>query len=249
MVPVVAMEFHADAIMLCRKVIFKVAQLWTGNFEMKRPFMALFYERLAALIENPKRSFFATAQAPMYYAQANQAPYRLRCLIWMVQALRHDNWVLLYQHAWLEKAKILYAMKQWQRAIEDCRGLLALKDLHPSLQEHIRCPTSSVAQANLMIKINFNILRSFSSSDILTIYLHAFLQSFHPFEKNCVQGLPQDFRQNNPNANKKFRWSFSAISHQLSFGLAKKEKVRGCQIWRIGRMRCRFHSIETDGMP
>jgi hypothetical protein len=38
----------------------------------------------------------------------------------------------------------------------------------------IGCPTSSVAQANLTIEINFNILRSFSSSNILTIYLHAF---------------------------------------------------------------------------
>jgi hypothetical protein len=39
-------------------------------------------------------------------------------------------------------------------------------------------------------------LRSFSSSDRLIIYLHAFLQSLHPFEKNCVQGLMRDFRQN-----------------------------------------------------
>jgi hypothetical protein len=89
----------------------------------------------------------------------------------------------------------------------------------------IGCPTSSVAQANLTIKINFNILRSFSSSDMLTIYLHKVLNhSMHLFEKNCVQGLPRDFRQNNSNMNKKFRWSFSAISHQLSFDVAKKEK-------------------------
>jgi hypothetical protein len=95
--------------------------------------------------------------------------------------------------------------------------------LRNQIQIHIGCPTSSVAQANLTIKINFNILHSFSSSDILIIYLHVFLQSLHPFEKNCVEGLPQDFRQDNPNTNKKFRWSFSAIS-QLSFDLAKKEK-------------------------
>jgi hypothetical protein len=81
----------------------------------------------------------------------------------------------------------------------------------------IGCPTSSVAQANLTIKINFNILPSFNSSDILTIYLHAFLQSLHPFEKNYPQSLPRDFRQNNPNTNKKLRWSFSAIS--ISFPL------------------------------
>jgi hypothetical protein len=88
---------------------------------------------------------------------------------------------------------------------------------------------SSVAQVNLTIKINFNVLHSLSSSDILTIYLHAFLQSFHPFEKNCVQDLPRDFRQNNPNTNKKFRWSFRAISHQLSFDVAKKEKSMGAE--------------------
>jgi hypothetical protein len=93
----------------------------------------------------------------------------------------------------------------------------------------IGCPTSDVAQANLTIKINFNILRSFSSSSILTTYLHAFLQSLHPFEKNCVQALPRDFRQNNQNTNKKFRWSFIAISDQPSFGVAKKEKSEGAK--------------------
>jgi hypothetical protein len=69
-------------------------------------------------------------------------------------------------------------------------------------------------------------LRSFSSSDIFIIYLHAFLQSFHPFEKNCIQGLSRDSRQNDPNTNKKFRWSFSAVSYQLSFDVAKKESPR-----------------------
>jgi hypothetical protein len=28
-----------------------------------------------------------------------------------------------------------------------------------------------------------------------------------------------------------------------------KRKVRGCQIWWIGEMRCLFHSIETDIIP
>jgi hypothetical protein len=93
----------------------------------------------------------------------------------------------------------------------------------------IGCPTSSVTQVNLTIKINFKILRSFRSSDILTIYLHAFLQSLHQFEENCVQGLPRDFRQNNLNTNKKFRWSFSTISHQLSFDVAKRKKSGGAK--------------------
>jgi hypothetical protein len=119
----------------------------------------------------------------------------------------------------------------------------------------IGCPTSSVAQVNLTIKINFNRLRSSSSSDILTIYLHSFLQSLHPFEKNCIQGLPCDFLQNNPNTNKRFRLSFSTISHQFSFDVAKKEKEKGKR--KKGKsprvsnlankvMRCLFHSIETD---
>jgi hypothetical protein len=37
--------------------------------------------------------------------------------------------------------------------------------------------------------------------------------------------------------------------HQFSFDVAKKEKARGCQIWRIGGMKCLFHSIETDVIP
>jgi serine/threonine protein kinase len=50
---------------------------------------------------------------------------------------------------------------------------LAMK--YMEMDHCIGCPTSSVTQANLTIKINFNILRSFSSFNILTIYLHAFL--------------------------------------------------------------------------
>jgi hypothetical protein len=101
--------------------------------------------------------------------------------------------------------------------------------IRPFTFDYIGYPTSSVAQANLTIKVNFNVLRSFSSSDVLTIYLHAILQSLYPFEKNCVQGLPRDFRQNNPNTNKKSRWSFNAISHLLSFDVAKKEKSEGAK--------------------
>jgi hypothetical protein len=80
--------------------------------------------------------------------------------------------------------------------------------------ENIGCPTLDVAKANLTIKINFNILRPFSSSDTLTIYLHAFLQSLNPFEKNCGQGLPRDFRQNNPNRTR----SSEGVSARYSIG-------------------------------
>jgi hypothetical protein len=64
---------------------------------------------------------------------------------------------------------------------------------------------------------------------MLTIYLHTFLQSLHPFEKNGIQGLPRDFRQNNPNTDKKFRWSFSAMFCQLSFDVAKRKKSKGAK--------------------
>jgi hypothetical protein len=87
----------------------------------------------------------------------------------------------------------------------------------------------NIAQANLTIKINFNILRSLSSSNLLTIYLCAFLQSLHPFERNGVQGLPWNFHENNPNMSKKFRWSFGARSHQIFFDRAKKEKSEGAK--------------------
>jgi hypothetical protein len=64
------------------------------------------------------------------------------------------------------------------------------------------------------------------------------LQSLHPFEKNFVQDLPRDFRQNNnnknPNTNKKFRWSFNAISHQLSFDVSRKEKSEGAKSGEYG---------------
>jgi hypothetical protein len=64
--------------------------------------------------------------------------------------------------------------------------------------------------------------------------MHTFLQSLHPLEKNCVQGPPRDFCQNNPNTNKKFRWSFSAIFHQLSFDVGKKEKSEGAKSGEYG---------------
>jgi hypothetical protein len=86
---------------------------------------------------------------------------------------------------------------------------------------------------------------------MFTIYLHAFLPSLHPFEQNSVQSLPRAFRQNYPNANKKFRWSFNAISHQLSFDVAKKEKGKSPRVPNLADrgMRCLFHLIETDVIP
>jgi hypothetical protein len=99
---------------------------------------------------------------------------------------------------------------------------------------YVGCPTSSAAQVNLKIKINFNVVGSCSSSDILIIYFRTFLQSLHPFEKNCVQSLPLDLRQNNPNTNKKFKWSFSATSHQRSFGVTKKKKSEGAKSGESG---------------
>jgi hypothetical protein len=59
--------------------------------------------------------------------------------------------------------------------------------------------------------------------------MRVFLRSLHPFEKNCIQGLLRDFHQNIPNTKKKFIWSFSAISLQLSFDVTKKEKSEGAK--------------------
>jgi hypothetical protein len=125
--------------------------------------------------------------------------------------------------------QILHEMRFDTLKYTDKDHVQHLENSRSMRREGIGCPTSSVAQENLTIKINFNILRSFSSSDILTINLHAFLQSLHPFGKNCVQGLPRDIRQNNPNTNKKFRWSFSAISPQLSFDVTKNENSEGAK--------------------
>jgi hypothetical protein len=111
---------------------------------------------------------------------------------------------------------------------------------------HVKCSTGESRLKAISIYCVLLAHRTYSPSTC-TYFCNG---SIHPFEKNCVQGLPRDFRQNNPSTNKNFRWSFSAISHQLSFDVAKKEKgkVRGCQIWRIGGMKCPFHSIETDGI-
>jgi hypothetical protein len=51
--------------------------------------------------------------------------------------------------------------------------------------------------------------------------------------------------------NKKFRWSFSWIFHQLSFDVAKKEKRKNPRVSNLGNrgMSCLFHPIETDVIP
>jgi hypothetical protein len=93
----------------------------------------------------------------------------------------------------------------------------------------IGCPTSSVAQANLTMKINFNISHSFSPSDILTIDLHAFLQSLYPFRKDCVQGILRDFRQNNPNMNQKSRCISARYPINFPLTYPKREKSEGAK--------------------
>jgi hypothetical protein len=129
-----------------------------------------------------------------------------------------NNWVC-YD---FKERRIVY----WPRPPSGNVGFRRVPTRNPKL-DSIGCPTPSIAQANLTIKINGNILRSFNSSDILTIYLHAFCnRSIHRFAENCVQDLPRDFRQNNPNTNKKFRWSFSAIFHQLSSDVVKRKSPR-----------------------
>jgi tetratricopeptide (TPR) repeat protein len=143
MVPVLACEFHAaigelpEAASVCSKAISRVNQLWSGNLEMKAVMLALLYERLAGLTQHPQRSALATARAALYYRQANQDPHALRCFIWLLRVLPTKSWVLLYQRVRLEKAIILCALKQWHRALIECKELLALPDLDWSLHERV----------------------------------------------------------------------------------------------------------------
>jgi hypothetical protein len=167
MVPSIGVEFHADAgefvdaSSLCRAAINKISRLWTGNAEMKSVILALFYERMAGLTQNPVRSLYATARAAMFYQQGNQPPHKLRCLIWIISSLSRTNgWILLYQNAWLEKAEILCTLGQWGRALTDCKELLALKDLHWSLHAKVISQfwspfnDSSLTKDQLLVKMD-----------------------------------------------------------------------------------------------
>jgi tetratricopeptide (TPR) repeat protein len=165
-VPVLACEFHAakgefpEASSVCRKAIVKVSQLWSGNLEMKSVVLGLLYERLAGLTQDPHRSALATARAAVFYRQACQQPHALRCCIWLLRVLPTKSWVLLYQHVRLEKAAILCALKQWQRALIECKELLALPDLDFSLHEPVISQfwspynDSSLRKDQLVVRVN-----------------------------------------------------------------------------------------------
>jgi hypothetical protein len=59
------------------------------------------------------------------------------------------------------------------------------------------------------MKINFNVLCSFSSSDILTICLHAFLQSLHPSIREKLRSRsPAGFPPEQPEYKQEIRMEF-----------------------------------------
>jgi hypothetical protein len=58
-------------------------------------------------------------------------------LIWAEKALPRHSWKLLHQSVILHKARILCALDQHGRAIENCKRLLALPDLESALHESV----------------------------------------------------------------------------------------------------------------
>ena len=143
LVPILAMEFHADAgeyvdaCAVCKQALSKIRSHWSGNKEMKDLFTALLLERLAGLTQAERTSVFQTAKAELRYLEANEDGHALRCLIWMFRVLPRDNWTLLSQHIWYEKARLLCGMKQWSRGLANCKDLLALPNLDLSLHEKV----------------------------------------------------------------------------------------------------------------
>ena len=143
LVPILAMEFHADAgeyidaCAVCRQAISKIRMHWQGNKEMKFLFLALLYERLAGMTQAERTSVFQTARAELCYLEAGEEGHALRCLIWMFRVLPRETWTLLGQDIWYEKAKILCGMKQWSRGLANCKDLLALPNLDLSLHEKV----------------------------------------------------------------------------------------------------------------
>ncbi|OHT04242.1 hypothetical protein TRFO_28285 [Tritrichomonas foetus] len=143
MAPAIAIEFF-DYLMrpeislyMCRMAITKINILWTGNQTIKSLFLGMFFERLAGLMKDQRHSMLQTSRAANFYKQANQVPHALRCYIWLARTLPRESWVLLYQDVWLEKAAALCQLQQWQRALNDCKNLLALPDLDLRLHERV----------------------------------------------------------------------------------------------------------------
>jgi tetratricopeptide (TPR) repeat protein len=126
-----------EAMLLCREAIDKINRLWSWNPDTKMVMLALFYERLAGLTADPRHSVFATCHAAGFYQKGNQLPHTLRCQIWALRVLPRNSWVLLYQQVRFEKAQTLCDLKDWKRALTDCKELLALPNLDVSLHETV----------------------------------------------------------------------------------------------------------------
>jgi hypothetical protein len=168
-------------------------------------------------------------------------------VLWISSHLKFSPWEFSsmpwFHRSWTEKhcSVPICIARQRRSFMNSDRVLIFLTEVNESSSTMcIGCPTSSVAQTNLTIKINFNILHSFSSFilTIFTIYMYAFLQSLHPSirEKLCSRS-PAGFLPEWPEYEQELQMEFWCdISSAFLWCSQKgqKEEVRGCQIWRIG---------------
>ena len=145
LVPGFASEMHAseneweEAIFLLGKMITKIRNLWKGDDNKKALFLAMVYERYSALVavSKPRKSLESLSRAASIYEIAKQLGHSLRCYIWLTKALPSDSWCFLWQKSVLQKAVCLYHLTQFKRAISDCKDLLALPNLSPSLHQDV----------------------------------------------------------------------------------------------------------------
>ncbi|KAH0785523.1 Carbohydrate-binding family 6 protein [Histomonas meleagridis] len=143
MVPLLVAEFYSSlfdynqSCQLYKLAINKIKKLWSGNIDIRSTILGLLYERLAGLTQDKNHSLLYTSIAAKTYLSCEQIPHALRCYIWLLKLLPNNQWVLLSQTAWLEKAKILCNLNQFMRALNNLKELLALPNLHQSLHEQV----------------------------------------------------------------------------------------------------------------
>lgn len=131
------------SIQMYRDVIRKMSTDWKFTKmpqEQQDLFIALYNERLAGIYmeSNLKRkSLLSTAVAALNYTVCNQFSHSLRCLLWIIKLLPHDQWKYLYQSALLAKAETLCRLEQGKRAIDVFDELLSMNDLSKLLQQQV----------------------------------------------------------------------------------------------------------------
>jgi len=142
-VPLLMIEFHSAmgeitaAQKLCKATLSKISKLWNGSQINKQIVSSVLMERLAGLTIDSRRSALLTSYAMYSYKDCNQLAHALRCAIWLQKTLPRSNWVLLYQTAWFEKAKLFYELTQGYRSLLAYKELLSLPDLDTKLHESV----------------------------------------------------------------------------------------------------------------